>query len=295
MENMLIHTENPMKKKHTWFYLIFITVPAVFLLCLIVSDQVFRTRNINYSEWLTLIVGFLSYYGTIILAYVTVSQNAIISELTQKQLELQEKDLSSGNRPWFSISTFRVFKQLGKSFPYIQCCSFDAKDSLGAINGDFDIISTYRFKAPKSEFNFYDNTDNPGQIRFSISIVNRSKYNIIDLSYNSYKNDHRGNDSSIHQITPCTCKVHCLEPGLSLNMNGFQYLENELCISFKYYILIHYYNEFGKEFNDKISILVYEDPSKDDVVVFDLYHDGNTIDIDYSSPDDSSLIINGFK
>lgn len=292
---MLIHTENPMKKKHTWFYLIFITVPAVFLLCLIVSDQVFRTRNINYSEWLTLIVGFLSYYGTIILAYVTVSQNAIISELTQKQLELQEKDLNSGNRPWFSVSTFRVFQQLGKSFPYVECCSFDAKDSLGVTHENFDANSMYRFKVQKDELKFNDNTDNPGQIRFTISIVNRSKYNIIDLSYNSYKNDHRGNDSSIHHITPCTCKVHCIEPGFHINMKGFQYLKNKEYINFKYYIQIHYYNEFGKEFRDKVLLSVYEDPSKANRVVFDLYHNRNTIEIDYSNPDDSSLIINGFK
>ena len=272
-----------MKKNNNWFYAVFILGPLLLLICLLVVDKVLKTYSISFPQWLSLFIGYLTYYGTVILAYVTVHQNTVISQLTKYQLQLHEKELNADNRPWISILSLNIYTRENPKSVYYCCCKFTPEKSQVLIPSSGNHI--YRFKADKNLI--IHETPFPTQIRFSIDIENRSKTNIIDLNYNSYTYAQHNSD----MILPCRYIADCIEPGMSLEMKGYQNLTQADAISTSYSFIIIYYNEYRKEYKEEITLLIYEDKQTSDLV-FDLYHDKLTANLKCIEPDDLSLSIN---
>ena len=54
---------NHMKKNNNWFYAVFILGPLLLLICLLVVDKVLKTYSISFPQWLSLFIGYLTYYS----------------------------------------------------------------------------------------------------------------------------------------------------------------------------------------------------------------------------------------
>ncbi len=59
--------------------------------------------SISASDWIALISGLLAYYGTVLLAAVTVKQNEELFELQKRHDEIEEIGLRNNNQPNFRI------------------------------------------------------------------------------------------------------------------------------------------------------------------------------------------------
>ena len=272
-----------MKKNNNWFYAVFILGPIIILICLLLVDKGLKTYSISFPQWLSLFIGYLTYYGTVILAYVTVHQNTVISQLTEYQLQLHEKELNADNRPWISFLSLNIYTRENPKSVYYCCCKFTPEKSQVLIPSSGNHI--YRFKADKNLI--IHETQIPTQIRFSIDIKNGSKTNIIDFKYNSYTYAQDNSD----KILPCRFIADCIEPGMSLEMKGYQNLTETGTIDTSYSFIIDYYNEYKKEYKDNITLLIYEDKQTSNLV-FDLYHDELTAHLKCIEPDDLSLSVN---
>lgn len=100
-------------KNHKCILWILFGVPAVIATILRILDCT-NIIQIHSSDWIVLLAGLFTFYGTVILALVTVSQNDTLQKISSKQLEFAERQeeiseiiLLEKNRPNFEITSLQ--------------------------------------------------------------------------------------------------------------------------------------------------------------------------------------------
>ncbi len=214
-------------------------------------ERFFKVVDFNVSQWVSLTVGYLTYFGTIILAFVTVSQNSVISDLTKKQYDLQKLSLTADRRPLLSITDFYLSQQnsengifVGSYIPLTEE-SFENPDSISKKKH-------YYSEVDYSLFDFFNNCDYPGQIRFQVGVTNRSNAIIHNLSYNTvfpyFDNKNR------NAVLPVKRVLDIVEPGVSLSMNGVAIAKSNDFESCSYSFDITFSNDYNRVFSDTIYV-----------------------------------------
>ena len=203
------------------------------------------------SQWVSLIVGYLTYFGTIILAFVTVSQNSVISDLTKKQYELQKLSLTVDRRPLLSITNFSLFQQDTEKGAFVGFY-IPLTEELLENQDPLSKNKIYVGEVDYSLFDFFHNCDYPGQIRFRIGITNRSKDLIHKLTYNTYFS-YRDNNNK-NSALPIKQVLDIVEPGVNLGIDGVTIAKSNDFESCSYHFHISFSNDYGRNFFDKIGV-----------------------------------------
>ena len=236
-------------------FIFILGIPAIFLLYLFWADQIKGEITVTFEMWLSLIAGYLTYYGTIVLAMVTVMQNRTISEISKKQMLLQEKSLNESNRPYFRIFGYYLHIQIGKNTPYYG--SFKPIPNEQMRYRGFSKYEVYRIETDRELSEWVDNTEtnNPGIIPFQLSIRNVSDSTIYELQFNTYEFGIDTGDD--FKISPCRKVIEKLEPDSVEQLEGFIDINGKK--SQWYHYDISFKNSFEKEFHEDLTVFFLTD------------------------------------
>ena len=244
-------------------FIFILGIPAIFILYLFWADQIKGEITVTFEMWLSLLAGYLTYYGTIVLAMVTVMQNRTISEISKKQMLLQEKSLNESNRPYFRIFGYYLHMQLGKNAPY--CGAFNPIPEEQRRHYGCSIYEAYHIKTNRELSEWLDNTetDNPGIVPFKLAICNVSNSTIYELRFNSYDYSHDGGEGKT--IFSCKKIIEILEPGCDEILEGC--IDTNAKMGEWYSFDISFKNSFEKAFHERISVFLLTDKNTNKLIL----------------------------